>query len=129
MHDVVHMHHFQPFKDAFHDHFNLLGSEFMLGFNFIVELSPFEQLRSHIDRVLRFVDFMKLHEVLMVEFPHDFDFVDKRFLPELFAIGSLLREGFDRIFQSVLMLDDEVDRGEVALSDLLDGFEKLVKSS
>lgn len=65
----------------------------------------------------------------MVEFPHDFDFVDKRFLPELFAIGSLLREGFDRIFQSVFMLDDEVDRGEVALSDLLDGFKKLVKSS
>ena len=41
-----------------HDDFGLLRSEFVLSFNFVIELSSFKQLHSYVKWILRLEDFM-----------------------------------------------------------------------
>jgi hypothetical protein len=63
-----------------------------------------------------------------VELAHDFYFVDERLLALFLTVGALLRKGLHCVLFAVLMLDHQIDSGEIALSDLLDGFEELVKA-
>lgn len=58
VHDVLRVHHFESFQNALHHHLDLLGREFMLGLDFVVELSAFQQLHRNVDGVLRLVDFI-----------------------------------------------------------------------
>ena len=48
MHDVLGVHHFQTLQNAFHNHFDLVGCKFMTIFDFIAELTSFQQLHAHV---------------------------------------------------------------------------------
>jgi hypothetical protein len=41
MHNPFSMHFFEPLQNGVSDHLNLIGSEFVLGFDFIIELPSF----------------------------------------------------------------------------------------
>ena len=70
---------------------------------------------------------MKLHAVFMVEAPHDFNLLDKTLLALVLRVGSFFgKRLYCKIFAS-LNFFSEVDRREVALSDLLFGLELLMK--
>jgi hypothetical protein len=63
----------------------------------------------------------------VVETSHDLYLFDEGLFSILFAVGVLFGEGFHGVFDFVLVFLDEVDWGEVALSDLFYGFEGLVE--
>lgn len=65
----------------------------------------------------------------MRKLPHYLDLVDQRLLAELLAVGALLRKCLHCVLALVLVLDHQVDRGEVPLSYLLDGLEQLVEAA
>ena len=64
----------------------------------------------------------------MIELPHDLDFLDEALFSIFFTVSCFLGEGFDCIVLMVVKFLDKVDRGKVALSDFLDGFELFMKS-
>lgn len=101
----------------------------MFSFDFVIELASLQKFNPDIDGVLRLIDLMEFHEILMIKFPHYFYFIDERFLSVLFTVGSFLGESFDCIFLCIFMLNDEVYCSEVALANLLYRLEKLVESS
>lgn len=107
---------------------DLVDGEFVLGFDFVVKLPTLEKLDADVDGVLALVDFEQPHEILVVEAPHEFDFVDERFFSFVFSIGRFLRKGFDRKLLAVFLPDGKVYACEVPLTDLLNRFEELVES-
>lgn len=122
------MHDFEAFEYALHDHFDLLWGEFVFCLDLVVELSSLQQLDPHVNRVLGLVDFVELHQIPVVEFPHDLYLVYQGFFPELLAEGGLLRKGFHCILLAVFVLYDQVHGRKVSFPDFFDGFEKLVES-
>jgi hypothetical protein len=66
----------------------------MFGLNFVIKLSSFQQLNAHINRVLRLIDLVELHQASVVEFSHYLDLVYQRFFPKFLTVGPLLRKGF-----------------------------------
>ena len=60
--------------------------------------------------------------------PHYLDFFDQALLSIFLAVGCLLGEGFNRVSHLVFDLFHQVDCGEVALPDLLDRLECLMKA-
>lgn len=61
MHDTFAMHFSKSQQYRMHDNFGLLRSEFILSFNFIIELSSFQQLHNNIEGVLRLKNLMQFH--------------------------------------------------------------------
>lgn len=72
MHNVLGVHGFQTLENAFESEFDLFWSEFVFGFNFIVELSTLKQFDRKVDWVLALVDFVEFHQIFMIELPHNF---------------------------------------------------------
>jgi hypothetical protein len=72
-------------------------------------LSPFQKLNNDVDRVLAFIDFENVHEISVIESPHDFDLLDQGFLSIFFRIGGLFGKGLTGIFLSGFMLVDQID--------------------
>ena len=72
---------------------------------------------------------MEPHGVLVVQVPHDFDFLDQALLPLVLAVGGLLGECLDSIGDFIFKFFGQIDGGEVALADFLDGLELLVEAS
>lgn len=101
----------------------------MLVLYLVIQLTSLEQLYTNVNGVLRLEDFVKFHEVLVVDAAHDLDFVDQGLLAFFLAVCALFGEGFYSVFLTVLVLYDEVDRGKVSLADFFDGFEEFMESS
>lgn len=64
----------------------------------------------------------------MIELPHDLDFLDQALFSIFFTVGGFFGEGLDGIVLMVVKFLDKINRGKIALSNLLDGFELLMKS-
>ena len=96
--------------------------------DFVVELSSLEEFEDDVEGVFGLEDFVESHGVLVVEVPHDFDFLDQALLSLVLAVGSFLREGLDSVGHFVFELLRQIDRGEVALADFLDRLELLVET-
>lgn len=129
VHDSFVMHVLKSFQECFHDSFDLSGSEFMFGLDFVVKLAALEKLDLDVDGILRLVDSIEPHEVFVVEFPVKFNFVDEGLLAIFLLVGALLRKSLDCIFFLVLVLYNQVNRGEIALSDFLYWFKQFVESA
>ena len=129
MHDVLSMHDLQTFKDTFHNHFNFSRLEFMPAFDFVTKLSSFQHFHTHIDRILRLEDTIQLHQVFMIEFPHYFYFVYQGFFSFFFTECSFLWKGFYCVFFVVFVADYKINWGKISFANLLDRFEKLMKTS
>jgi hypothetical protein len=54
-----------------------------------MELTTFQKLNIHINGVLGLINIVKLHEIFMVEFSHDFDFIDQRLFSFVFTESGL----------------------------------------
>lgn len=80
MHDPFGVHVFEPLQEALDDFADLAVREGDLAAQLLEELVPPEELEAHVDGVFGFVDLVELHEVRVVEGPHDLDFVDETFL-------------------------------------------------
>ena len=72
---------------------------------------------------------MESHRVLVVQVPHDFDFLDQALLSLVLAVGGFLGECLDSIRDFIFKFFGQVDGREVALADFLDGLELLVEAS
>jgi len=129
MHDVFRVHFPQAQKNASDDELGLVGFEFVLGLDFVVELTALQQLENDVERVLTLEDLMEPHGVLVVQVPHDFDFLDQALLPLVLAVGGLLGECLDGIGDFIFKFFGQIDGGKVALADFLDGLELLVEAS
>ena len=65
----------------------------------------------------------------MSEFSVEFDFIYQWLFAIILLVGPLFWKSLNSIFFLVLVLDDQIDRGEVSFSYLFDGFEQLVEPS
>ena len=65
----------------------------------------------------------------MVKAAHDFYFFDEAFLPFVFRVGCLLREGLHCKVTADFHFLCKVDRREVAFSDFLLGLELFVEAA
>lgn len=97
-------------------------------FYFFIELTSVQELENYVERVVRFEDLREFHVVIVVKVAHDFDLFYETLLTILLTVGCLFGKSLHRIFLFVFEALHEVDRGEVTLTDLLDGFELLVES-
>ena len=79
--------------------------------------------------MLRLENLAQFHVVAVIQGPHDFDLFHKAFLPVFLTVGGFFGEGFDSKAASVFDSLHQVDRGKVALSDLLDGSKLFVEVS
>ena len=65
----------------------------------------------------------------MSQFSVQLNFVYERFLSIFFLVSSFFGKGFYSVFFLILVLYDQVDRGEVSLSDFFDRFKELMEAS
>lgn len=65
---------------------------------------------------------------MVIEVTHDFYLFYQTLFAVLFAVCSLFWEGFDRILAFVFYFLHQVNGGEVALPDFLDGLEGFMES-
>ena len=65
----------------------------------------------------------------MSEFSVEFDFIYQWLFAIFLLVGPLFWKSLNSVFFLVLVLDDQIDRGEVSFSYLFDGFEQLVEPS
>jgi len=56
VHDLFAVHLFESLQDAVHNCSDLVGCEFVFGFDLVIELSSFQQLHNNIKRVVRLED-------------------------------------------------------------------------
>lgn len=75
MHDILLVHCFQALQNALECKLDLFGRKFVFGLDFVIELSPFEQLHADVDGVLALVDLVEFHQIFVVELSHEFYFV------------------------------------------------------
>lgn len=101
MHDIEGMECFETRKNTPHDRTDFMGSESVLCFDFIVELSACKEFDTDVYGVERFVDSEYLHEVFVVEFAHDGNFIDEGFLAVFLRVSRLLAEGFDGVLLAI----------------------------
>lgn len=135
MHDSFGMHFFQSLQQSSNHVLNFFRLEFIFFLNItrsyfylIVKRSTVYQLKNEVKWVLRFVDLMELHCVLVIQLSHDLDFLDQALLSVLFAVCGLFRKGFDRIVLMIFVFFNQVHRSKVSLSNLLDWFELFMKA-
>jgi hypothetical protein len=107
----------------------LLGLEFVLGLDLVVELSTLKQFHHDIEGVVRLEDFMELHAAAVIECPHYFYFLYEALLSLVLTVSCFLREGLDGKVFPDLQFFSQIHRGEVALADFLFGLELLVEPS
>jgi hypothetical protein len=72
---------------------------------------------------------VKLHAVLVIQVPHDFDFLDEAFLSVFLAECCLLGKGLDSTFLLSIVPLGKIDGGKVAFANFLDRLEVLMKTS
>jgi hypothetical protein len=65
----------------------------------------------------------------MVKFAHDLDLVDEGFLAIVLSVSGVLGEGLNCIFFAIFVADHQIDRCEIALTNLLDWLEQLMEAS
>lgn len=128
VHDVGLVHGFQAGEDALHDDSDLLRGELVLALELVQQLPARQQLHADVQRVLALVDALYFHKVLVVEQPHDLYLVGEGLQAVVLSAECLLGEGFDGVVLLVLVVLDEVDRGEGSSSDFLDGMKDLVEA-
>lgn len=128
VHDVGLVHGFQAGEDALHDGADLLRGELVLALELVQQLPARQQFDADVERVLALVYALYFHEVLVVEQPHDFYLIGEGLQTVVLCADGLLGEGLDGVVLLVLVVLDEVDRGEGSAADFLDGTKDLVEA-
>ncbi len=81
----------------------------MFALDFIAKLPSFKQFNGNVNRILGLKDPKEFHEILLVELPHDVDFVNERLLTLVLTVGRLLRKGLHCILLAVLMPNHQIN--------------------
>jgi hypothetical protein len=128
MHNSPGMHMFQSEQQTSNCRLNLLWCKLMLSLDLIIQLTTLQQLHTDIYRILRFIHLKKRHKILMVESPHQLNFIDQRLFAFVLSIGCLLRKRLNSELFVVLKADGEVNRSKIPFTNFFDRLEKLVKT-
>lgn len=76
MHDLFVVHFLEAKQNRVHDDFGLVGFEFVLGFDFVIELTAFQQFDDDVEGIFRLEHLMKFHAIFLVQSPHYLYFFD-----------------------------------------------------
>lgn len=84
------MHGLEASQDRIDYLLGLLLLKFIFCFDFIVKLTSAQKLNNDVKRVLGLENFVELHQVFVIQAPHDFYLFDQAFFPFILAVGRLL---------------------------------------
>ncbi len=112
-----------------HDCSCLLGLEFILRFDLVIELATSEEFEDYVERVLGLENLVEFHSAFVIKTSHDLDLFYQALFSILFAIGSLFRKCLNSIVCIIFQFLSQINRSKITLTNLLDRFELLMKSS
>jgi hypothetical protein len=100
----------------------------VFGEQFRKELWPFNKLQDHIQTIIGLEHSLEFHKVGMIEHPVDSNFIYNCRFSILLTICGFLGESLNGVLFAIPQPLPEIDRREVALTDLLHRFEQIVKA-
>ncbi len=123
------MHGFKPLADAFHNSFDLLHWEFVLVFDFVIQLATFQKLHANINWILWLVNLVKFHEIFVIKGSHNLNLIDEGLFSFLLTESSFFWEGLHSVFFSIFILDDQINWSKVSFSYFFDRFKEFMETS